>query len=99
MSTDNKQRRVSLTLAQKYETIDYHDKNPNAMQKELTARFKISQSTLSKIIHDKGKTKIDYFGARINLDQKKRRSKFGQIEEPLFRYYNFLKNFTVFMQN
>ena len=51
--------RASLTLAQKYETIDYHDKNRNALQKELIARFKIPQSILSKFYNANENLKLN----------------------------------------
>ena len=92
MSTDNNQCPVLLTVAQKYEIIDCHDKDPNALQKERIARFRIPQSTLSKIINEKIKIRNDHFGARSDLDQKKeKRSKLEQ-NEPFLGWFTWARN-------
>ncbi len=93
-SAVKKRTKNELTLAQKWEIIQFKKENPKATQRSLCAKFgtdfniTIPTSTMSDILKPENIRKLEQVDSVENLNKRIREAKYPELEKCLYLWYS-----------
>ena len=87
MEKPRKPRR-ELTLTDKYEIIQFQEKNPQITRKDITKHFSVAECTISRLTSNADKIKKDFQENNVHSDAKRiRKASFNDVDSLLAAWF------------
>ena len=95
MEKPRKPRR-ELALTDKYEIIQFQEKNPQITRKDIAERFSVAKCTISRLTSNANKIKKDFQENNVRSDAKRmRKASFNDVDSSLAAWFTQIR--TIFL--